>query len=128
MEALISLYHQSDRFITPENLSTAIDEAFTKPASFGDDQGKHSLAEIFQMRKHQRESPKFFLGKDDNSSSRHDSESMGPGWTESKPKRVDRIYQALMGTHKDGTPSWTAVKENAERVKSQIDRDTRVRK
>jgi hypothetical protein len=128
MEALISLYHQSDSFIAPENLSAAIDEAFTKPTSFADDQRKHSLAEIFKMRKYQRESPKFFLGKDDSHPSIHDSESMGPGWIESKSKRVDRVYQALMGTHKDGTPSWTAVKENAERVKSQVDRDSRVHK
>ncbi|KIK65498.1 hypothetical protein GYMLUDRAFT_125635, partial [Collybiopsis luxurians FD-317 M1] len=29
MRALISLYHQSDTFITPENLSYRIDQAFT---------------------------------------------------------------------------------------------------
>jgi hypothetical protein len=117
MEALVSLYHQSDRFITPENLSAAIDEAFTSSASVGDDQTKHSLAEFFRMRDRQKESPKFFLGKDDSYSSVHSPESMGPGWMDSKSKRVDKVYHALMGTYRDGKPSWLAVKENAERVR-----------
>ncbi|KIJ70323.1 hypothetical protein HYDPIDRAFT_105030 [Hydnomerulius pinastri MD-312] len=128
MEALVSLYHQTDRFITPENLSEAIDEAFTRRGGFADEQKKHSLAEIYQMRQYQKESPKFFLGRDEHYPSMYDSETMGPGWTESKAKRVNRVYQALMGTQKDGKPSWTAVKENAERVKSQIDADSQIDK
>ncbi|KAJ4472258.1 hypothetical protein J3R30DRAFT_3218793, partial [Lentinula aciculospora] len=32
MRALISLYHQSDTFITPENLSERIDQSFTTRA------------------------------------------------------------------------------------------------
>lgn len=123
MEALVSLYHQANTFITPENLSVAIDQAFTQPLNIGEDQKMHSFAEIFQMKRRQKESPKFFLGRDGSSSFTHSSESMGPGWTESRSRRVDRVYRALMGTQRDGRPSWLALKENARRVKSQIDKD-----
>lgn len=123
MEALVSLYHQSNTFITPENLSAVIDQAFTQPLDISEDQRKHSFAEIFRMRKLRKESPKFFLGRDDGSLSLHTSESMGPGWTESRSRRVDRVYRALMGTQKDGLPSWVALKENGKRIKSQIDKD-----
>lgn len=123
MEALVSLYHQSNTFVTPENLSAVIDQAFTQPLNIAEDQRKHSFAELSQMKTHHRESPKFFLGRDDCSSS--SSESMGPGWTESKSRRVDQVYRALMGTQKDGRPSWLALKENSERVKSQIDKADR---
>lgn len=123
MEALVSLYHQSNTFITPENLSAVIDQAFTQPLNIAEDQKKHSFAELFLMKKHHRESQKFFLGRDDGASSIHSSESMGPGWTESKSRRVDRVHRALMGTQKDGRPSWLALKENSKRVKSEIDGD-----
>lgn len=122
MEALVSLYHQSNTFITPENLSAVIDQAFTQPLNISDDQRKHALVEFYKMKKDHSESPKFFLGRDDGSSP-HSSESMGPGWTESRSRRVDRVYRALMGTQRDGRPSWLALKENGRRVKSQIDED-----
>ncbi|KAI6047119.1 hypothetical protein EDC04DRAFT_2621774 [Pisolithus marmoratus] len=125
MNALVNLYHQSDRFITPETLSDAVDQAFTRQDRFtcdGDSQ-KHSFAEILRMRAQQRQSPKFFVGRDQYSSSILDSSQMGPGWTESKERRVDRVYEALMGTSRDGKPSWTAVKENAERVQAQMAAD-----
>lgn len=120
MEAAVSLYHQSNTFITPENLSTVIDQAFTQPLNIAEDQKKHSFAELFRVKRYHKESPKFFLGRDDGSSS---SESMGPGWTESKSRRLDRVYRVLMGTQKDGRPSWLALKENSKRVKSQIDKE-----
>ncbi|KAH0839699.1 hypothetical protein J3R83DRAFT_620 [Lanmaoa asiatica] len=127
MESLVSLYHQSNTFITPENLSAVIDQAFTQPLHIAEDQKKHSMAEMFKMKMHYRESPKFFLGRDDGSSSPHNSETMGPGWIESRSRRVDRVYRALMGTQRDGRPSWLALKENTKRVKSQIDKDNRRR-
>lgn len=125
MNALVNLYHQSDRFITPETLSDAIDQAFTRQDNFlGDgDSQRHSFAEILNMRAQQRQSPKFYLGRDLYTHSALDSSQMGPGWTESKEKRVDRIYEALMGTTRDGKPSWTAIKENARRVQAQMAAD-----
>ncbi|KAF8138226.1 hypothetical protein EV363DRAFT_1155390 [Boletus edulis] len=124
MEALVSLYHQSNTFITPENLSAAIDQAFTQPLDIGEDQKKHSFAELCKMKQTLTESPKFFLGRGNGSLSTQSSESMGPGWTESGSRRADRVYRALMGTQKDGRPSWLALKENSERVKSQLDKDS----
>ncbi|KAI6164926.1 hypothetical protein EDD17DRAFT_1894867 [Pisolithus thermaeus] len=75
------------------------------------------------MRAQQRQAPKFSLGRDQYVHSALDSSHMGPGWIESKEKRVDRIYEALMGTTRDGKPSWTAIKENAERVQAQVAAD-----
>ncbi|KAL4081925.1 hypothetical protein V8B97DRAFT_1913823 [Scleroderma yunnanense] len=123
MTALVDLYHQSDRFITPETLSDAIDEAFTRRDTLFDDRRKHSLGELHHMRTQQRQSPKFFLGRDQFHPSAIASSEMGPGWTESKEKRVDRVYKALMGTTRDGRPSWTALKENAKRVEAQLAAD-----
>ena len=125
MNALVNLYHQSDRFITPETLSDAIDAAFTKPDALFDDKRRHSFAELVQRRAQQKHTPKFFLGRDQFHPSAFQSSSMGPGWIESKEKRVERVYEALVGTTKDGKPSWTAVKENAERVKAQLAADRR---
>ncbi|KAI6034050.1 hypothetical protein BKA83DRAFT_4184267 [Pisolithus microcarpus] len=125
MNALVSLYHQSDRFITPETLSDAIDQAFTKQDNYpgDDDSRKHSFAEILSMRAQQRQAPKFSLGRDQLTYSALDSSHMGPGWIESKEKRVDRIYEALMGTTRDGKPSWTAIRENSQRVQAQVAAD-----
>ncbi|KAF9246989.1 hypothetical protein BU15DRAFT_38468 [Melanogaster broomeanus] len=125
MQALVSLYHQSDRFITPENLSAAIDETFTTitPTSIGQDKIGHTAAELDKIRQSLQRSPTFFLGKDPNHSTINDSEALGPGWTDSRTKRTDRVYQALMGTFRDGKPSWLAVKEKAERVKMGTDRE-----
>ncbi|KAI6004085.1 hypothetical protein EDD15DRAFT_2222443 [Pisolithus albus] len=124
MNALVSLYHQSDRFITPETLSDAIDQAFAKHDNFTgeDDLGTHTFAEILSMRTQQRQAPKYSLG-DQYARYALDTSRMGPGWIESKEKRVDRIYEALMGTTRDGKPSWTAIKENAERVQAQVAAD-----
>lgn len=125
MEALVSLYHQSNSFITAENLSAVIDQAFTQPMNIDEDQRKHTVAELFRMKQQFRESPKFFLGRDDNFSLTHSSGDMGPGWTESRSRRIERVHRTLMGTQKDGRPSWLALKENSERVKSQLDKDSR---
>lgn len=124
MEALVSLYHQSNTFITPENLSAVIDQAFTQPMNIAEDQKKYSFGELLKMKQDLRKSRKFFLGRDDGSST-NSSESMGPGWTESRSRRVDRVYQTLMGTQKDGRPSWLALKENNEKVKRQLETDNR---
>ncbi|KAG9317245.1 hypothetical protein JVU11DRAFT_1438 [Chiua virens] len=124
MEALVSLYHQSNTFITPENLSAVIDQAFTQPLSIAEDQKMHAVSELYRMRQNHRDAPKFFLGRDDGSMV-HSSESMGPGWIESRSRRLDRVYRTLMGTQKDGRPSWLALKENSERVMSQINKDNR---
>lgn len=122
MEALVSLYHQSNTFITPENLSTVIDQVFTQPLNIAEEKKKHTFAELFRMKKDIRESPKFFLGRDSGNSY---SDSMGPGWTESRTRRVDRVHQALMGTQNDGRPSWVSLKENSKRVEYQIGEDKR---
>ncbi|KAH7887957.1 hypothetical protein F5I97DRAFT_1864462 [Phlebopus sp. FC_14] len=121
MEALTSLYHQCDRYITPENLSDYIDNVFLKHGFPTDDKKMFSQAELFQMKHHQDHSPKFFLGRDEHYPSIYDSHNMGPGWTENKAQRVDRLYKELMGTDKQGRPSWIAVKENARRILSQDD-------
>ncbi|KAG6333508.1 hypothetical protein ID866_5584 [Astraeus odoratus] len=123
MNALVSIYHQSDRFITPETLSDAIDQAFTTKDNFSDDKRKYSCMELLQMRTQQRQAPKFFLGKDQSFPSISDSSGMGPGWTESKERRVDRVCEALMGTTRNGKPSWSGVKANSERVMAQLAAD-----
>lgn len=125
MAALVHLYHQCDRFITPATLSDAIDEAFTKRLTIPNDKQTCNLAELFQMRSHQRWAPRFSLGRDNHFPYAGDSLYMGPGWTESKEKRVDRIYEALMGTTKGGKASWTAVEENSDRIEAQLVVDRR---
>jgi len=124
MRALVSLYHQSDAFITPENLSDAIDETFTGDlmATGSETQSvwNNSQAELHAAALYRRRMPKFFLGRDEASGDRMPG---GTGFTDGKDGRTQRMHEALMGTDMKGRPSWAVLKENAERVKMQLQVD-----
>ncbi|KAH7930292.1 hypothetical protein BV22DRAFT_1055199 [Leucogyrophana mollusca] len=126
MRALVSLYHQSDAFITPENLSDAIDETFTGEllASGSETQSvwNNSQAELYTAAMHRRRMPKFFLGRDEGSANKMPG---GMGYTDNKDGRTERMHEALMGADMKGRPSWAVLKENAERVTMQLKVDRR---
>ncbi|EIW82255.1 hypothetical protein CONPUDRAFT_136782 [Coniophora puteana RWD-64-598 SS2] len=135
MRALISIYHQSDRFISPENLENVIDETFAPKQSmaFGSqisqtnkDAEYNALASIIQKRK---EAPKFLTNIDERTDLGEDTSifasAMGAAWKESPQERMRRVREALLGTNAKGQPSWEVLKENAGRVRRQVDEDAK---
>ncbi|EGO01721.1 hypothetical protein SERLA73DRAFT_177174 [Serpula lacrymans var. lacrymans S7.3] len=122
MRSLVSLYHQSETFITPENLSEVIDDVFVRRHSPTSNLHKeHTLVDLMMVAKTRRAQPKYFFGYE--SQSTIDTGSMGPGWDESKTDRRDRIREALLGTDSKQRPSWSVLKEEAKRVEEQLEHD-----
>ncbi|KAL0580773.1 hypothetical protein V5O48_001238 [Marasmius crinis-equi] len=94
--ALVSLYHQSDTFITPENLSERIDEAFLKNKS-GDLQhlfnSRVTTRELEHLVREQENAPKFSEWDRD----RKALVRVGVQWSGSTLPREWRVIEALYG-------------------------------
>lgn len=102
MRALVSLYHQSDTFITPENLSQRIDEAFVPQETrsrIAQISGK-SLKDLHQELKDVRKSPKF---RDWDKDAVVTSTNGNVLWSSAKVEREWKVMEALYGV--DITPS-----------------------
>jgi len=98
LRALISLYHQADSWVTPENLEKKIDEAFVQPESLALSSGREeSMVSVSDMKgyiKLRRHAPK--IAQWDSSLS--DGESAISQWSESgKSKRDKKVVEALYG-------------------------------
>jgi hypothetical protein len=100
MRALISLYHQSDTFITPENLSQRIDEAFIPSEtqtglghSFGD-----GYTDLTNALHNMRQKPKLRVWDRENV-----VVQMDDLWSSAKGGRESKVIEALYGV--DITPS-----------------------
>ncbi|GAW01850.1 hypothetical protein LENED_003471 [Lentinula edodes] len=99
MRALISLYHQSETFITPENLSERIDQAFTGEKTgnlaFRSQPGIDTLSTFYNQAKL---APKF---------SEWDREKMGFGygvWSQATYSRREwKVIEALYGVDASGS-------------------------
>ena len=98
MRALISLYHQADSWVTPENLSQKIDEAFVDPGSLALSTGREeNMVSVSDMKNYigiRRKAPK--MAQWDSSSSGGDSDASQ--WSESGKNRRDlKVLEALYG-------------------------------
>lgn len=98
MRALISLYHQADSWVTPENLLKKIDEAFVESASLAvSSEREASMVSVSDMKNYiklRRSAPK--IAQWDSSSSGSDSPISQ--WSESgKSKRDMKVLEALYG-------------------------------
>lgn len=98
MRALISLYHQADSWVTPENLLQKIDEAFiqseTLAVSMGREENMVSVSDMKNYVVLRRHAPK--IAQWDSSSSGGDSAVSQ--WSESgKNKRDLKVLEALYG-------------------------------
>ncbi|KAG2158892.1 uncharacterized protein EDB93DRAFT_430033 [Suillus bovinus] len=126
MRALVSLYHQCDTFVTPENLSQKIDEAFvrTKDLNFNTNIEKRSFAELKRLVAEREEEPRHFFGKSIRSSIGLDA-SLASSSPNSAQQRMAKAMEALVSVSQDGKPSWTAVQENAPKIDKQLQEDQR---
>ncbi len=102
LRALVSLYHQSKSFITPENLDEAIDRAFTEPPSvrvFGN----RRLVDWPSLRlevKDRERLPKFGFPETLNSV----LSMYELGYYEEREKRVEQVFDAMYGTSEMDKP------------------------
>ncbi|KAI0939524.1 hypothetical protein AcW1_004532 [Taiwanofungus camphoratus] len=118
MRALVSLYHETETFITPQNLSEAIDRAFiTEPskqsAVMSPETSYRVLLDEMRMRKAQ---PK--IGEAPQARLSEDSE-----WSEGRRKRERTVLQALYGIEGRGKPGLEVLEDEAERIESHLKRD-----
>jgi hypothetical protein len=102
LRALVSLYHQSKTFITPENLDEAIDRAFVQPSSVRVYEGRR-LVDWPSLRLEVKERdrlPKFGLPETLNSVlSMYEA-----GYHEERERRVERVFDAMYGTWETDKP------------------------
>jgi hypothetical protein len=99
MRALISLYHQSDSFITPENLSQRIDDAFVpQKLSSRLDRRNVTLQDLKGVLDAQRKAPKVSDWDQEAAVSRQytDTSNMGQ-WSSLKTSRELKVIEALYG-------------------------------
>jgi hypothetical protein len=126
--ALVSLYHQCDTFITPENLSQKIDEAFVplNGINLSSNLEKRSYAELRRLVIEREEQPRHFFGKGNNKPS---STALRVALSSSSPnnekQRTARAMEALVGMSKDGKPLWTTLKKDGWRIRGQLKADRR---
>jgi len=121
MRALVDLYHQTDSFITPENLSDSIDLAFVLDAKrinslYGTHEVPyHRLKADLVSRNRQ---PK--LG---DSESGLPQSNAGETWSESRTMRTRMVMNALYGLEKGDMPGLELLEDEAERIQRQTQED-----
>lgn len=99
MRALISLYHQADTFITPENLSQRIDNAFVpQTLDSGLNRRNVTLQDLKGVLNAQRRAPKVSDWDQEAVVSRQYSEAGAIGqWSSLKTSRELKVIEALYG-------------------------------
>ncbi|KAG1762315.1 hypothetical protein EDD22DRAFT_892800 [Suillus occidentalis] len=126
MRALVSLYHQCDTFVTPENLSQRIDEAFVSQklnVTSNRDVDRRSFAELKSLVAEREQEPRHFFGKGVKLSPTIIKSTLASSSPNSDPQRTARAMEALVGVSRGGKPLWTAVQENASKIEKQLQED-----
>ncbi|EKM59694.1 uncharacterized protein PHACADRAFT_250355 [Phanerochaete carnosa HHB-10118-sp] len=126
MRALISLYHQAENFITPENLSAQIDEVFVyRPQRSAMSAERETLLKDLRSELLERRTlPKMGEGKSVYSSVRQQQQqSERESWSRAKSTRETRVMHALYGTEDAGKPGLEILEEEEERIQAHIRRD-----
>ncbi|KAG6833788.1 hypothetical protein H0H87_001220 [Tephrocybe sp. NHM501043] len=98
LRALVSLYHQSDSFITLENLSERIDEAFVGRADTGIIKNT-SVKDLTTALELQRDQAKISQWEDPAKSEQDTGQR---DWSAIKMGREMRVKQALFGLSNEG--------------------------
>lgn len=124
MRALISLYHQADSFITPENLSAHIDDVFVNKKALDKfhDPDERSLTNLWRELNIRRSLPKVGDGKDLFKQS-HARSSIVQKFSGVQDIRGSEVRNALYGTEDAGKPGLEVLEEEHERIQSHIRRD-----
>ena len=126
LRALISIYHQSAYFITPQNLSSAIDRAF-----IGDPDeiitgitAPEKEMNILDLKKAmRRRESQMLTGRWKRVGSQSEPEYLPRGWSEGRRGREKEILGALYGTTEASKPGLEVLKEEAERLLQNMKND-----
>lgn len=113
MRALISLYHQAETFVTPENLSQRIDEAFF-PHDYTQIRTTVHLKDLSNALTEQRAAPK--ISEWDLEATRSVAEGVEDGtWSSIKAARELKVIEALYGVEakKSILPGLEVLEESA---------------
>jgi len=124
MRALISLYHQTQTFITPDNLSERIDAALTdNELTNMYNNPTTRLEDLRNMVRDRRVLERFTEPEDAYTMPEMRFGTMGPAWEETKALRERRVVQALYGADAYGTPGLEVLEESAERIQQSLAED-----
>lgn len=122
MRALISLYHQTEKFITPENLSREIDIAFIErpDAMAGMLEREVLLRDLRSDLAKRRVLPK--MGESVQLKPTAANNDMIT-WSQRKDAREQAVINALYGIEDIGKPGLEVLEEEEERIQEYIRRD-----
>ena len=118
MRALISIYHQSENFITPENLSEMIDDAFIYNIRYPEsvESDYYALEGVVAAQKRK---PKVGMGV----MAVRDTVDQDEMWSASRPKRETLLLNALFGTEGKFKPGLEMVEDEFDRVKAKLEEE-----
>ncbi|KAL6306656.1 hypothetical protein BKA93DRAFT_711599, partial [Sparassis latifolia] len=125
LRALVSLYHQSDSFITPETLSKAIDDAFiykTDSTLLSHEQSYWELEVALRLRQQLPSIGDADISLVDSGRRSRPSES-GVGWSSQRTIRENQAVRALFGVEDYAKPGADVLLEEAERIQEFIKKD-----
>ncbi|TFK76136.1 hypothetical protein BDN72DRAFT_831576 [Pluteus cervinus] len=127
MRALISLNHQSDTFVTPENLSERIDEAFITNKTEEFARTAVTVRELEAALKERRSAPKLSQWNYEPAASIRDAAD-GFLWSESRSRREMKVVEALYGVDLaqspfGALPSLEVLEESKEVVERSLKED-----
>ncbi|KAH9951799.1 hypothetical protein B0H21DRAFT_191881 [Amylocystis lapponica] len=124
MRALVSLYHQTESFITPENLSQKIDEAFfdRPPLVRSPETSFQVLRDELRTRQAKPKVGEADMGKALPAVDYEMGERDG-SWSEKRGEREMKVLQTLFGIEKSGTPALEVLEEEGWRMREHRRRD-----
>jgi len=124
LRALISIYHQGAYFITPQNLSAAIDRAFIGDPDEIDGITKEmdstALLKALRRRESQMTTGRW---KTQGLGSKWESNYLPREWTQARAGKERRILEAFYGTEDAGKPGLEVLKEERARLIENIKAD-----
>ena len=132
MRALVSLYHESGEFISPENLSDAIDIAFRDQREIWNswtDRREKSFGTVFAELKERRSLPKLASGAMEAPQSeqgQYAEVSTQGQWSARQPQRVLQLKAALYGTQPANglpLPGYEVLVEEHERIQELLKKE-----
>ncbi|KAI0771900.1 hypothetical protein BD413DRAFT_436301, partial [Trametes elegans] len=125
LRVLVSLYHQSATFITKENLSARIDEAFIhRPRrDVAYTTGPESSFKMLEAKVAERRAlPKFGSSLVTADTKAHHPKE-GDSWSEVRDPRQRAVMTSLYGALARGKPGYEALEDEKERIKRQLRED-----
>lgn len=126
MRALVSLYHQSETFITPETLDARIDNAFLyipEQMAVGD-AGNHAYRSYVELEGTEKLREKIPRISEYIPSSYHvERSSPQQPWSDFQNPRERAVFEAMYGTLEQTKPGWEILEESAERIQDEIAED-----